>query len=456
MGEENIRVIGRFRPYNEREEGIAAKGGGGAAPRFGEGGRTVWVGPDEASGNYALDAVLPPESTQADVYQHATSLVDAVLQGYNATLLAYGQTGSGKTHSVMGVLHGDDEQLGLLPRAVRQIFESIVADTSGAEFAVSCSYLEIYKEAVRDLLQPNTPATNMGMQIREAAGKGVYVEGLTEVPVMGEADVLDCVSCGNAARMVGSTLMNAQSSRSHALLVVNLQQKLADGSTKVSKLNIADLAGSEKVEKTGASGTTLEEAKKINASLSALCNVIAALSDGKPHIPYRNSKLTRILQESLGGNSKTMMLVACSPSPNNAPETHSTLRFATRAKRVKNAAKVNRVLTGEQLEEANAALRTDLAGDGVQLRDGQLLYIAEGAKDDDRCGIGIHADDAELFERLGEWGRNQLGHACQLVAMWLVGVNGVTARMDDGNAGKRAQGDCGGGGRTDDSNSDEI
>ena len=128
--------------------------------------------------------------------------------------------------------------------------------------------------------------------------------------------------------------------------------------------------------------------------------------------------------------------------------------------------------------EANAALRTDLAGDGVQLRDGQLLYIAEGAKDDDRCGIGIHADDAELFERLGErlgewgrlihvddaelferlgeWGRNQLGHACQLVAMWLVGVNGEAARMDDGNAGKIAQGDCGGGGRTDDSNSDEI
>ena len=106
--------------------------------------------------------------------------------------------------------------------------------------------------------------------------------------------------------------------------------------------------------------------------------------------------------------------------------------------------------------QANAALRTDLAGDGVQLRDGQLLYIAEGAKDDDRCGIGIHADDAELFERLGEWGRNQLGHACQLVAMWLVGVNGEAARMDDGNAGKIAQGDCGGGGRTDDSNSDEI
>ena len=361
MGEENIRVIGRFRPYNEREETLAAKGGSAAAqPRFGEEGRTVWVGPDEASGQYALDAILSPEATQADVFSHATGLVDAVLQGYNATLLAYGQTGSGKTHSVMGVLNGDESQLGLLPRAVRQIFGSIVADTSGAEFAVSCSYLEIYKEAVRDLLQPNAPATNMGMPVREAVGKGVYVEGLTEVPVMSEDEVLDCVSCGNASRMVGSTLMNAQSSRSHALLVVNLQQKMPDGSTKVSKLNIADLAGSEKVGKTGSSGETLEEAKKINASLSALCLVIAALSDGKPHVPYRNSKLTRILQESLGGNSKTMMLVACSPSLNNAPETHSTLRFATRAKRVKNAAKVNRMLTGEQLQEANAALRLEL------------------------------------------------------------------------------------------------
>ena len=370
MSEENIRVIGRFRPLNERELNLEPKNA--PPPRFGEGGRTVWVGPDEGSAHtYALDAMLPPEATQSDVYEHASGLVDRFLQGYNATLLAYGQTGSGKTHSVMGQLNNEAE-LGLLPRAVRQVFDSIVNDTTGASFAVSCSYLEIYKEAVRDLLAPPPPppsarlgegesrAVNPTLPIREAVGKGVYVEGLTEVPVMGEADVLDCVSCGNASRMVGSTLMNNQSSRSHALLMITLQQQMPDGSTKVSRLNIADLAGSEKVSKTGSSGETLEEAKKINASLSALCLVIAALSDNKPHIPYRNSKLTRILQESLGGNSKTMMLVACSPAANNAAETHSTLKFATRAKKVKNAAVVNRVLTADQLENANAALKLEL------------------------------------------------------------------------------------------------
>ena len=289
----------------------------------------------------------------------------------------------------MGVLGGNDEDLGLLPRAVRQIFESIVNDSSGAEFAVSCSYLEIYKEAVRDLLQPAREVTNMGMPIREAVGKGVYVEGLTEVPVMGEGDVLDCVSCGNAARMVGSTLMNAQSSRSHALLMVNLQQKLPDGSTKVSRLNIADLAGSEKVAKTGSSGETLEEAKKINASLSALCQVISSLSEGKPHIPYRNSKLTRILQESLGGNSKTMMLVACSPSTNNAPETHSTLKFAARAKKVRNAAVVNRVLTSHQLESANAALRLELKS----ARDRLAAFEAGGGGGGSGGGGGASSGD---------------------------------------------------------------
>jgi hypothetical protein len=283
MAEENIRVIGRFRPFNERER--ALEKGTTSSPRFGENGRSVWVGPDEASGHhYSLDAVLPPESTQADAYAHAAGLVDAVKQGFNATLLAYGQTGSGKTHSVMGVLGAEEAQLGLLPRAVRQLFDAIVADTSGAEFAVSCSYLEIYKEAVRDLLAPPAPpgppggdgsrAVNPSLAIREAVGKGVYVDGLTEVPVLGAADVLDCVSCGNASRMVGATLMNAQSSRSHALLTINLQQQLPDGSTKVSKLNIADLAGSEKVAKTGSSGETLEEAKKINASLSALCALL--------------------------------------------------------------------------------------------------------------------------------------------------------------------------------------
>ncbi|KAL1522824.1 hypothetical protein AB1Y20_017793 [Prymnesium parvum] len=149
----------------------------------------------------------------------------------------------------MGALGGDEESVGLLPRAVAQIFERIVNDESGADFAVSCSYLEIYKEVVRDLLQPTTKPG--GLAIREDTrnrARGIYVEDLTEVYVMGEADVLECLSCGNANRVVGTTLMNSQSSRSHALLTIKVQQKMPDGSTKVSKLNVADLAGSEKVQ----------------------------------------------------------------------------------------------------------------------------------------------------------------------------------------------------------------
>lgn len=403
-------VVGRFRPLNEREEALEQRGAGGPAPRFGPDGRTVWVGPDEAAGQYALDAVLPPEATQQDVYVHASGLVDSVMHGYNATILAYGQTGSGKTHSVMGASGGDgSEESGLLPRAVRHIFEAICNDSSGAEFAVTCSYLEIYKEAVRDLLNPTSKAGG-SLPIREAVGKGVYVEGLTEVPVMGEADVLECFSCGNASRMVGATLMNAQSSRSHALMTLHVQQKLPDGSTKESRLNIADLAGSEKVGKTGSSGETLQEAKKINSSLSALSNVITALSDGRPHIPYRNSKLTRILQESLGGNSKTMMLVACSPAANNSPETHSTLRFATQCKRVRNVAVVNRVLSADQLATANAALRLELQGARERIKrlesgsaaGGEGLAAAAGGGGEGGTAVAAEAVSGEEVEQLRE------------------------------------------------------
>lgn len=193
----------------------------------------------------------------------------------------------------MGVLGGEEALVGMLPRAVRQIFNAICEDTSGAEFAVSCSYLEIYKEVIRDLLQPDTKGGGAGgLAIREdnkARGKGVYVEGLTDVFVMSEADVLECMEVGNANRMVGATLMNAQSSRSHALLTITVQQKLADGSTKVSKLNIADLAGSEKVSKTGSSGETLEEVSSAKRPNPPHC-VLARSRPGPPSLPARGPR----------------------------------------------------------------------------------------------------------------------------------------------------------------------
>ena len=355
---ENIRVVCRFRPLNSREKALGADGSAQAL-QFDPNGRSFWVGPDKSSGNYSMDAVLKPASSQEDMYRQASGIVESVLKGYNGTILAYGQTGSGKTHSIMGDVSSDREA-GVLPRAVRHIFESICADTSGSEFVVSCSYLEIYKESVRDLLQPASGGKAAALMVRESRDKGVFVEDLTEVFVTGEEDILDCLSCGNANRIVGSTLMNSHSSRSHALLTINLQQTLPDGTVKCSKLNVADLAGSEKVGKTGAAGDTLDEAKKINASLSSLCLVIASLAERKPHVPYRNSKLTRILQESLGGNSKTMLLVTCSPAADNAPETHSSLRFAMNAKTVQNVATVNKVRSKAQLEKENAALQEQL------------------------------------------------------------------------------------------------
>jgi len=377
MAGEAIKVVARFRPPSARE---AASQQSAPAFRFADDGRTVSLAEDGGA-SHTFDAVLPMWATQAETYGHVSGIVDAVLQGYNGTILAYGQTGSGKTHSVMGTAADP----GVLPRAVQHLFETL----SGAEFDLTCSYLEIYKEVVRDLLETDRPTDRQsllaggaagGRAIRETAKAGVYVEGLRHMKVASEADVLEVLQCGNAHRMVSATLMNSQSSRSHALLTLTLQQTSSDGSVRVSKLNIADLAGSEKISKTGASGVRLDEAKKINGSLSALSHVISALADGKAHVPYRNSKLTRILQESLGGNSKTLLLVACSPAQQNAAETKSTLQFAVRAKAIKNAAVVNTLLSPEQIQAQNDKLRVELRAARAELalaRSGQLRALAQ-------------------------------------------------------------------------------
>jgi len=214
----------------------------------------------------------------------------------------------------------------------------MAADTD-IEFLVKASYLEIYMEKIKDLLDP----VKNNLKVREEKSKGIWVEGATEVYVSSEQEVLEVIRAGTQNRVIAATQMNAESSRSHSLFILNvLQRNLKDGSQKSGKLYLVDLAGSEKVEKTGATGTTLDEAKTINKSLSALGNVINALTDGKSsHVPYRDSKLTRILQESLGGNSRTTLIINCSPSSYNEAETLSTIRFGYRAKSIKNKAKVN-------------------------------------------------------------------------------------------------------------------
>ncbi|CAG8478649.1 12922_t:CDS:2, partial [Acaulospora morrowiae] len=270
----NIKVVCRFRPQNSRE----IKEGGVPIIEYDDNGDTCHMEGKEFQGNFTFDRIFPPETAQKSVFDESIKpIVDEVLAGYNGTVFAYGQTGSGKTHTMMGNMD-DDEFKGLIPRIVEQIFYSIITSPSTIEYTVKVSYMEIYMEKIRDLLNPQ----NDNLPIHEEKNRGVYVKGLLEVYVSSVQEVYEVMKRGGSARIVAYTNMNAESSRSHSIFVITVSQKnLSDGSIKSGKLSLVDLAGSEKVGKTGASGQTLEEAKKINKSLSALGMVINNLTDGK-------------------------------------------------------------------------------------------------------------------------------------------------------------------------------
>ena len=262
----------------------------------------------------------------------ALPVVDSLFQGFNGCLLAYGQTGSGKTHTMMGsnptsIDSGDEDPSGkgIIPRVVDEIFARALLAGSEMEFSISVSFVEIYCERIRDLFDVKKDNLAVG----EDSTGGVYIKGVTEFYVTSREEVLSLMAQGNENRAVSATGMNAGSSRSHSLfLLAFTQRNTATGETTSGKLFLVDLAGSETVSKTGVSGQQLEELKKINKSLSSLGNVINSLTDGKSsHIPYRDSKLTRVLQECIGGNAKTTLIIACSPSTWNEMETLSTLRF---------------------------------------------------------------------------------------------------------------------------------
>ncbi|KAJ2449258.1 hypothetical protein GGI03_007120, partial [Coemansia sp. RSA 2337] len=249
---------------------------------------------------------------------------------------------------MMGADIDNDDLKGIIPRIVEGIFAKIIESPPTLEYMVKSSYMEIYMERIRDLLNPDEG----NLPVHEDKANGVYVKGLMEVFVSSIDEVYQVMRQGASNRVVASTNMNAESSRSHSIFQISIEQKdTTSGKTKLGRLFLVDLAGSEKVGKTGATGQTLEEAKKINKSLSALGMVINALTDGKStHIPYRDSKLTRILQESLGGNSRTTLIINCSPSSFNSAETVGTLRFGMRAKSIKNKAKVNQDFSPAELK----------------------------------------------------------------------------------------------------------
>jgi kinesin family protein 5 len=314
---------------------------------------------------HTFDRVFEPSSRQIEVFSAiGQPVIDDVLTGYNGTVFAYGQTGSGKTFTMMGTDVYDDEMRGIIPRAASQIFNTVCQQDSELEFTLTCSMLEIYKETLRDLLNPE----QIELKIKECPRRGIYVQGLTEVCVVAEDELLEVISLGEQMRTVAATKLNQASSRSHQLFMLDVRQKLPNDTEKKGRLNLIDLAGSEKVNHSGVTGNKLEETKKINLSLSALGNVIHALITNSEHVPYRDSKLTRLLQESLGGNFKTTLIVACSPSPKNIEETLNTIRFAQRAKNIRNKVTVNIKNSPESYIKLIDQLKKDLEGARVEIQ----------------------------------------------------------------------------------------
>ena len=292
---------------------------------------------EEDSKSFVFDYIYDWNSKQKDVYdQVAFPIVESVLQGYNGTIFAYGQTGCGKTHTMMGLLN-KKEEFGIIPNSFTHLINYIKIN-SEAKIYLRCSFIEIYNEEVKDLLCDK----DKKVDIREDPKTGVFLKDLSTFEVSDYSGLENLMILGNKHRHVGETSMNSQSSRSHSIFTVYAEIIGTDqGKIKTGKLNLVDLAGSERQSKTHTTGKALDEAKKINLSLTALSNVINALSSQKNHIPYRDSKLTRILQDSLGGNTKTVMIAAISPSSFNYEETISTLRYASRANSIKNAPKIN-------------------------------------------------------------------------------------------------------------------
>ncbi|CAF1470894.1 unnamed protein product [Adineta steineri] len=326
---ETVRVIVRCRPMNQRENDLQSQTIVSMDTQTNQVMLENLEQTNEPPKQFTFDAVYPENSITESIYTDSVfPLVESVLEGYNATVFAYGQTGCGKSYTMQGVNTPGSPQRGIIPRSFEHIFEaSSVA--AGTKYLIRASYLEIYNESIRDLLGKDIKAA---LDLKEHTDKGVYIQNLTWHQCTNVEDCERLMDKGNKNRATGATLMNKDSSRSHSIFTILTEmcsRSEVDGKEHIraGKLNLVDLAGSERQSKTHAEGERLREATRINLSLSALGNVISALVDGRSkHIPYRDSKLTRLLQDSLGGNTKTLMVAAISPAHDNYEETLSTLR----------------------------------------------------------------------------------------------------------------------------------
>ncbi|KAG1350738.1 hypothetical protein G6F62_003179 [Rhizopus arrhizus] len=343
----------------------------------------VLVGTDKS---FTYDYVFSNETQQQEVYEKAAApLLEKFVEGFNATILAYGQTGSGKTFSMGTGLEAtvNPEHEGIVPRCIVDLFRKLHEQSEsneGFRYEVYVSFLELYNEELIDLLNPHTAMKKKGtlpanvvpieVTIREDIAGNIYWSGVKEELCQSPKELLSFLAKGSLSRTTGSTDMNTVSSRSHAVFSVILKhQKLADEPSVTSKFHFVDLAGSERLKRTNAQGDRAKEGISINSGLLALGNVISALGDESrktTHVPYRDSKLTRLLQDSLGGNSQTLMLACVSPADSNFMETLNTLKYANRARNIKNRVAINQDFAGSsievnQLRAQLARLRMELA-----------------------------------------------------------------------------------------------
>ncbi|XP_061815741.1 kinesin-like protein KIF21A isoform X2 [Nerophis lumbriciformis] len=388
LGESSVRVALRIRPQLAREKIEGCHICTYVMP----GEPQVFLGKDKA---FTYDYVFDINSQQDAIYSHCTErLIEGCFEGYNATIFAYGQTGSGKTYTMgtgLDVNIGEDE-LGIIPRAVNHLFRGIEERRQAAteqgkpapEFKINAQFLELYNEEVLDLFDTTRDIEvrrqKSNVRIHEDASGGIYTVGVTARSVSSAAEMIQCLKLGALSRTTASTQMNVQSSRSHAIFTIHLCQvrmcspdnenatdnRMANDSeidefeTLTAKFHFVDLAGSERLKRTGATGDRAKEGISINCGLLALGNVISALGDRSKrstHVPYRDSKLTRLLQDSLGGNSQTVMIACISPSDRDFMETLNTLKYANRARNIKNKVVVNQDRASQQI----SALRTEIA-----------------------------------------------------------------------------------------------
>ncbi|KAM9315664.1 kinesin-like protein KIF3C [Gastrophryne carolinensis] len=340
---EALKVVVRCRPISRKEEAAGYDSIVAMDVKLGQVTiRNPRANHGELPKTFTFDAVYDANSKQTDLYDETVRpLIDSVLQGFNGTIFAYGQTGTGKTYTMQGHW-AESERRGVIPNSFDHIFTQI-SRSQNQQYLVRASYLEIYQEEIRDLLCKDQ---SKKLELKENPDSGVYIKDLSSFVTKNVKEIEHVMNLGNQARSVASTNMNEYSSRSHTIFVITIEcsELGVDGQEhiRVGKLNLVDLAGSERQSKTGANGERPREASKINLSLSALGNVISALVDGRStHIPYRDSKLTRLLQDSLGGNAKTIMVATLGPASHHFEETLSTLRFANRAKNIKNKPKIN-------------------------------------------------------------------------------------------------------------------